>query len=83
MIFKSDLVEAINDLSHGLLALSIKVNELQKEVDSLKPNKVKVNIKPAKRTRGRPVGSKDKKPRAKKTVSTQPRDESGKFAKKK
>lgn len=83
MIFKSDLVDAINDLSHDLLALSIKVNELQKEVDSLKPNKVNINIKPAKKTRGRPVGSIDRKPRAKKTVSTQPRDKSGKFAKKK
>lgn len=83
MIFKSDLVEAINGLSHDLLVLSIKVNELQKEVDSLKSNKVNVNIKPAKKTRGRPVGSKDKKPRAKKCTSTQPRDKSGKFAKKK
>lgn len=82
MIFKSDLAEAINGLSHDLLTLSIKVNELQKEVDSLKSNKVKVNIKPAKKTRGRPVGSKDKKPRAKKGTLTQLRDKSGKFAKK-
>ena len=32
MIFKSDLVEAINDLSHDLTELSIRVGDLEKKV---------------------------------------------------
>lgn len=70
MIRKSDLVDAINGLSHDLTSLTIKVSNLQKEVDDLRGEEIKVNIKPAKRGRGRP------------RKNTQPRDKSGKFAKK-
>lgn len=70
MIRKSDLVDAINALSHDLTSLAIKVSNLQEEVDDLRGEEIKVNIKPAKRGRGRP------------RKNTQPRDKSGKFAKK-
>lgn len=70
MIRKSDLVEAINSLSHDLTNLAIKVSDLQREVDDMKTDEVKVDIKPTKRGRGRP------------RKNTQPRDKSGKFAKK-
>lgn len=70
MIRKSELADAINDLSHDLTRLSIKVSNLQQEVDDMKTDEVKVCVKPAKRGRGRP------------RKNTQPRDKSGKFAKK-
>lgn len=70
MIRKSDLVGAINDLSHDLTFLSARVNDLRKDVDKLMNNSVEVNIKPEKRGRGRP------------RKNTQPRDKSGKFTKK-
>lgn len=82
MITKRDLVEAINDLSHDLMSLSFRVNELRKEVEELKSTKVKVAVKPTKKHIGRPLGSKDKKPRAKRAPISQARDKSGKFAKK-
>lgn len=71
MIRKSEIVDAINDLSHDLTSLAVKVSNLQKEVDALKTDEVKVNIKTPKRSVGRP------------RKCTQPRDKSGKFAKKK
>lgn len=70
MIRKSELADAINDLSHDLTFLSVRVNDLRNDVDKLMDNSVKVNIKPEKRGRGRP------------RKNTQPRDKSGKFAKK-
>lgn len=70
MIRKSDLVEAINGLSHDLTNLAIKVSDLQREIDDMKTDEVEVNIKPTKRGRGRP------------RKCMQPRDKSGKFTKK-
>lgn len=70
MIFKRDLIDAINALSHDLTNLSVKVSDLQREVDNMKTDEVKVCVKPEKRGRGRP------------RKNTQPRDKSGKFAKK-
>ena len=70
MIFKSDLVDAINSLSHDLTDLAIKVSNLQKEIDSLKVERIKVNI----------ISSKDNSSRSLKNI--QPRDKSGKFTKK-
>lgn len=71
MIFKSDLIDAINSLSHDLVALSVRVSDLEREVGSIRIKKVKVSVKtPTKRSPGRP------------RKNTQPRDKSGKFAKK-
>lgn len=71
MIFKSDLLEAINGLSHDVTMLAIRVGKLERQAESEKGEKVKVTIKPkAKRNRGRP------------RKNAQPRDKSGKFAKK-
>ena len=70
MIRKSEIVEAINTLSHDLTNLSIKVSDLQREIDDMKTDEVKVCVKPVKRGRGRP------------RKNTQPRDKSGKCAKK-
>lgn len=52
MIFKSDLIEAINSLGHDLTSLAIRVSDLERRVAETKTPK-------------------------------QPRDKSGKFAKKK
>lgn len=41
MIFKSDLVEAINGLSHDLVALSIRVSDLEKKVNEKNTVQVK------------------------------------------
>jgi hypothetical protein len=82
MIRKSDIVEAINDLSHDLLTLSIKVQDLETELRKLKgktckckEDKLEKAIKAVTepKRRGRPLGSKN---------NNQPRDKSGKFAKK-
>ncbi len=54
MIRKSELIDAINDLSHDLTFLSVRVNDLRNDVDKLMGNSVKVNVKPEKRGRGRP-----------------------------
>lgn len=70
MIRKSDLIDAINDLSHDLTNLSIKVSDLQREIDDLKSHEATTCTKIAKRGRGRPC------------KDAQPRDKSGKFAKK-
>lgn len=70
MIRKSDLIDAINSLSHDLTSLAVKVSDLRKDVDKLMDNSVKVDIKPEKRDSGHP------------RKNTQPRDKSGKFAKK-
>ena len=68
MIFKYELIEAINGLSHDLTALSIKVSDLEKEVKALKA-KVKKNA-------AVPV-------KIKKKIAPQPRGKDGKFAKRK
>ena len=82
MIFKRDLIDAINDLDHDLLTLSIKVQDLETEVKRLKKksceckkDRLEEAIKTATepKRRGRPVGSKNE---------NQPRDKSGKFVKK-
>lgn len=44
MIFKADIIDAINSLSHDLTALAIQVSDLKKEVDDIRSNKVKVKI---------------------------------------
>lgn len=36
MIRKSEIVDAINDLSHDMTSLAAKVSNLQKDVDALK-----------------------------------------------
>ena len=41
MIFKSDLVEAINGLSHDFVALSIRVSDLEKKVNEKNTVQVK------------------------------------------
>lgn len=81
MIFKRDLIDAINDLNHDLLTLSVKVQDLETEVKKLKgktckckEDKLEKAIKAVTepKRRGRPAGSKNKK---------QKRDKSGKFVK--
>lgn len=69
MIFKSDIIDAINSLSHDLTALALQVSDLKKEVNDIKSKKVKVKIKSS---------TKKKAPHS----NTQPRDKSGKFIKK-
>lgn len=82
MIFKSDLIDAINDTNRDVSELIDKVYKLETEVAKLKKkvrkpreDKLEKDIKDATtpKRRGRPVGSKNK---------NQPRDESGKFVKK-
>lgn len=73
MIRKSDLAEAINDLDHDLVALSIKVHELDNKVRILNLSMSKKKEKLEKAI------SKSKSEKAKK----QTRDKSGKFTKKK
>lgn len=82
MIFKRDLIDAINDLDHDLLTLSIKVQDLEAEVKKLKGKTCKckedrlekaIKAVTEPKRRGRPVGSKNE---------NQPRDKSGKFVKK-
>ncbi len=68
MIFKSDLLDAINELSCDIAALGIRVSDLEKKLEK----------KPAKKI-GRPLGAKDKQKRK----TSQPRGKDGKFAKKK
>ena len=72
MIRKADLVDAINDLDHDLIALSIKVNTLENKVNALsKCSKSECKLEKA--------ICKSKSEKAKK----QTRDKSGKFSKKK
>ena len=82
MIFKSDLIDAINDTNRYVYELMDKVYKLETEVAKLKKkthkpreDKSEKDIKDttAPKRRGRPVGSKNK---------NQPRDKSGKFMKK-
>lgn len=73
MIFKSDLIEAINDLNHDLLALSIRVNELE--------NKMKTYDKKTKKNH-LTKKEEDCLEKAIRAVA-QPRTKDGKFAKKK
>ena len=73
MIFKSDLIDAINGLSHDLLALSIRVNELE--------GKIKVCDKKTKKNQ-LTKKEEDKLEKAIRAVA-QPRTKDGKFAKKK
>lgn len=74
MIFKSDLLDAINELSCDIAALGIRVSDLEKKLEK----------EPAKKI-GRPLGAKDKQKRKVKTANNtkQPRGKDGKFAKKK
>lgn len=76
MIFKSDLLDAINELAEQVMIQGHLIAKLENRLSALETKGVKKN-KP-----GRPVGAKDKKPRVKKTNTAQPRDKSGKFAKK-
>lgn len=73
MIRKIDLIDAINDISHDLLALSFRVNELENKVKSCD-----------KKTRKEHLTKKeeDKLEKAIRSV-TQPRGKDGRFAKKK
>lgn len=70
MIFKSDLVDAINDLSQDLIALSLKMKDLDERVVSVEKNAC--NCKKALAN----------KPRRATKAKEQPRDKSGKFMKK-
>lgn len=63
MFFKRELIDAINDLSHDLTALAIRISKLERRVKDVEEEVFKAK-KPAKAT-------------------AQPRDKSGKFAKKK
>lgn len=81
MIFKSDLIDAINDTTHDLLLLAERVHDLETEVKRLKSKTCKckedrlekaIKAVTEPKRRGRPVGSKNK---------NQPRDKSGKFVK--
>ena len=66
MIRKADLVDAINDLNHDLLSLSLRVSELERKHNALvKPKCAECPSKKAA------------------NAAKQPRDKSGKFAKKK
>ena len=71
MIFKSDLIEAINDLSCEIASLAIRVSDLENKFEKRTAER-----------RGRPLGSKDKTKRKSKNTE-QPRTKDGKFAKKK
>lgn len=82
MIFKSDLINAINDLNHDFLLLSERVYDLETEMKKLKGKSCRCKEDRLERAiksvtepkrRGRPIGSKNK---------NQPRDKSGKFIKK-
>lgn len=73
MIFKSDLIDAINGLSHDLLALSVRVNELEGKITAC-DKKTKKNQLTKK--------EEDKLEKAIRAVA-QPRTKDGKFAKKK
>ena len=82
MIFKSDLIDAINDTNHDLLLLAERVHDLETEVKKLKgesykckEDKLEKAIKSVAepKHRSRSVSSKNK---------NQPRDKSGRFAKK-
>lgn len=81
MIFKRDLIDAINDTNHNLLLLAERVHDLETTVRRLegrtckcKEGRLEKAIKAVTepKRRGRPVGSKNKK---------QKRDKSGKFVK--
>lgn len=74
MIYKRDLLDAINGLNHDLLVLSIKVGDLETEIEKLKSKPCK--CKAGKNT---PAASKSKSDKAK----IQTRDKSGKFVKEK
>ena len=41
MIFKKDIIDAINDLDHDLTVLSIRVNDLERELHEKNTIKVK------------------------------------------
>ena len=67
MIFRRDLLELIDGLNLQVMEQGERICELEARIKKLEPKKIKVKIK-------RPVG----RPRK----NTQPRDKSGKFAKK-
>lgn len=67
MIFRRDLLELIDGLNLQVMEQGERICELEARIKKLEPKKIKVKIK-------RPVG----RPRK----DTQPRDKSGKFAKK-
>lgn len=56
MIRKSEIIDAVNSVSHDLLTLSIKVSDLSREVEAIKvkinkPNKTKKAEKAQKQAR--------------------------------
>lgn len=56
MIRKSEIIDAVNDINHDLLTLSIKVADLSREVEAIKvkinkPNKSKNAEKAGKQPR--------------------------------
>lgn len=67
MIFRRDLLELIDGLNLQVMEQGERICELEARIKKLEPKKIKVQIK-------KPVG----RPRK----DTQPRDKSGKFAKK-
>ena len=71
MIFKSDLVDAINGLSHDLVALSFRMKDLDDRLTCMENKTCKCKKASAKKN------CKSSKAKA------QPRDKSGKFAKSK
>lgn len=77
MIFKSDLVDAINGLSHDLTNLSIRVHDLERNIAKLDSKMLQLKKDSCSCKLDKAVDScKAKKAKA------QPRDKSGKFAKK-
>lgn len=58
MIFKKDIIDAINDLDHDLTVLSIRVNDLERELHE--KNTIKV-----KRTKAIKSANATKQPRSK------------------
>lgn len=68
MIFKSDLVDAINDLCHDLVALSVRVKDLEDRATCAEMNMCKCKNHTKKTCKAT-------------NAKAQPRDKSGKFAK--
>lgn len=85
MIFKSDLVEAINDLSHDLFALSVRVHDLESKVTKVSGKIKELEKKncPCKSDKNN-LEEEIKNAASKKSTKAkkQPRDKSGKFTKK-
>lgn len=67
MILKRDLLIGLDALTEQVVLQGEEIRKLQARVEALEPNKVKVKVK---------------KPAGRPRKGTQPRDKSGKFAKK-